>query len=90
MTHLPLRAALLVLPCLLAAGCGLFPKKSGEPKAPKENSAISADVEQTFRKRWVEKRRSELTAQGLAPDAAAAQADREFAERYDFKAATKK
>ncbi len=89
MTSVPLRAALAVT-CLLATGCSLFPGKSAEPKAPKESSAISADVEQSFRKRWVEKRRSELAAQGVAADAAVAQADREFAERYDFKSGAKK
>jgi hypothetical protein len=89
MISVPLRAVLAAT-CLLAAGCSAFSKKSGEPKAPKESSAISADVEQSFRKRWVEKRRGELAAQGVAAEAAATQADREFAERYDFKAGAKK
>lgn len=89
MTSAPLRAALAAT-CLLAAGCGLASKKSGEPKAPKESTAISADVEQSFRKRWVEKRRGELAAQGQAAEAAAVQADREFAERYDFRSGAKK
>jgi len=82
--------ALVASVCLLATGCSAFSKKTGEPRAPKESSAISADVEQSFRKRWVEKRRGELAAQGIAAEAAVAQAEREFAERYDFKAGAKK
>jgi hypothetical protein len=89
MTPVPLRATLAAT-CLLASGCSLFSRKDSAPKAPKESTAISADVEQSFRKRWVEKRRGELTAQGIAADAATAQADREFAERYDFRSGAKK
>jgi len=63
-----------------SSGC-LFSKKSGRPK---ESSTISADVEENFRRRWVEKRASELAAQGVAADAAQVRAESEFRERYSF------
>ena len=65
---------------LQSTGC-LFSKK---PKTAKENAAISADVEESFRKRWVEKRAGEIVAKGTAADAARTQAEAEFRERYGF------
>jgi hypothetical protein len=79
--HAALAAALA-----LSAGC-LFSKKSDRPK---ETSAISSEVEETFRQRWVDKRTSELTAQGTAAPAARAQAEQEFRERYAFNRKEKK
>ncbi len=70
----------MVAALLLTTGC-LFSKKSGRTK---ESSAISADVEETFRRRWIEKRVGELTLQGLTAEAARAQADTEFREKYGF------
>ena len=64
---------------LSSTGCGLFSKKSDKPK---ESSAIAADVEETFRRRWVEKRAAELTAQGTDAAAANAQAASEFQARF--------
>jgi len=72
--------SLLVASLPLVSGCGMFSKK---PRA-KESTAIAGEVEATFRQRWVEKRSGELVAQGLAADAARAQAGREFDERYQF------
>lgn len=72
---------LLASTVLLSTGCGLFSRKSSQPK---ESSAIAADVEETFRRRWVEKRVGELTAQGTEAIAARAQAENEFRERYGF------
>ena len=69
-----------------STGCLFFRKG----KKPKESSTISADVEESFRVRWVDKRAAELTAQGAAADAARAQADNEFRERYGFTRAGKK
>jgi hypothetical protein len=63
-----------------SSGC-LFSKKSNRPK---ESSAIAADVEASFRRRWIDKRLTELAAQGLAGDAARAQAEKEFGEKYVF------
>lgn len=70
----------------LSAGC-LFSKKA--PRA-KDNSAISADVEESFRQRWLEKRTGELTAQGTAAPAARTQAENEFRERFGFTRAAQK
>ena len=69
-----------------STGC-LFSRKG---KKPKESSTISADVEESFRLRWVEKRAAELSAQGTAIDAARMQAENEFRERYGFTRAGKK
>ncbi len=63
-----------------SSGC-LFAKKSDRPK---ENTAIAADVEESFRRRWVEKRTAELTAAGATGEAAQTQAAAEFRERYGF------
>lgn len=83
--HLFLTALIATL--LSTTGCGLFSKKSGRPK---ESSAIASEVEETFRKRWVDKRVSELTATGVAAEAARTQADAEFREKYGFSDAKKK
>jgi hypothetical protein len=73
----PLLLALIVLS--LFTGCGLFSKKNAKPK---ESSAIAADVEETFRRRWVEKRTAELTAQGVDAATANTQAANEFQARF--------
>lgn len=80
---------LLIALTLLAAaspGCIFSKKKS----APKENPAIAADVEESFRKRWVDKRAGELAAAGAAADAARTQAEAEFRERFGFVKAAQK
>ena len=74
---------LLVLLASLAvcsSGCTLFRKSD----RPKESSAIASEVEESFRRRWMEKRLGELTAQGVEPGAARTQAEAEFRERYGF------
>lgn len=75
-----------VLALSLSAGC-LFSKKTDRPK---ESSAIASDNEEMLRKRWVDKRLSELAAQGVAADAARPQAEREFQEKFGFSTAKKK
>jgi hypothetical protein len=75
-----------LLPTCLAALIGLtsgciFTKKSTKPK---ESSALAAEVEDSFRQRWLDKRVSELAAQGVAADAARTQAANEFRERYSY------
>ena len=80
MTHrllLPLLATTL----LLNTGCGMFSKKSSRPK---ENPLIAGEVEETFRRRWLEKRTAELAAQGTEATTARAKAEAEFGERYAF------
>src|ERR1043166_1662816 len=75
---LPLSIAALAVS--LSTGC-IFSKKAHRAK---ESSAISADVEESFRKRWVDKRSGELTAQGTAAETARTQAEAEFREKYAF------
>ena len=82
--------AFSVVVCIAAlsfsSGC-LFSKKAGRAK---ESSAISEDVEERFRVRWVEKRASELAAQGSTADAARTRAESEFRERFGFTRAGQK
>lgn len=81
-----LSLTLLAAALALSTGCTFF-KGS---KKPKESSAISGEVEETFRRRWVERRAGELTTQGVAREAALAQAENEFRERYNFSRGTAK
>ncbi|MBL9186025.1 MAG: hypothetical protein JNK23_00965 [Opitutaceae bacterium] len=76
----------LILMAVVSAGC-FFSKKT--PRA-KEAPAIAADVEESFRKRWVDKRTAELAGQGTAAEAARAQAETEFRDRYGFTRAGQK
>ena len=82
----PTLTVTLVILLALSSGCQLFRKKD----RVKENPAISSEVEATFRQRWLEKRVAELTAQGIAADAARAQAEQEFRERFQFGTGVKK
>jgi hypothetical protein len=82
--HLLLTAAVIAL--ALSTGC-MFSKKSGKPK---ESSAIASENEETLRKRWVDKRMSELTAQGTAAETARLQAEQEFRQKFGFSEAKKK
>jgi len=79
------------LPVLLAAvalcgGC-LFAKKSAKPK---EDPAMTSETEDSLKQRWIEKRTAELVAQGVAADAARAQATEEFRTKYSFTGAAQK
>lgn len=76
---------LLVL-AAVSSGCTLF-KKSDRPK---ESSAIASDVEETFRRRWMDQRIGQIVAQGATPEAARAQAESEFREKYSFASSAKK
>jgi hypothetical protein len=75
----------VLLVCLVSllpwvSGCSLFRKSS----KPKESSALSSEVEATFRQRWVDRRVAELNAQGIKGDAARTQAMAEFQEKYAY------
>ena len=83
----PLLLCALATALALSAGCSMFSKKN--PRA-KESSAIASEVEESFHKRWLDKRVGELTAQGQTPDAARTQAEAEFRERYAFAQPRKK
>lgn len=50
----------------------------------KESSAIATGTEQDFKQRWIKNRLGELAAQGVTGEAAEAQADREFREKYTY------
>lgn len=63
---------------LLSAGCW---HRKGKPK---ETTAVATDVENHFRDRWVEKRASELVAQGQRADVAHQQALDEFRARFTY------
>ena len=82
---------LLILGCTLvlafSSGCSLFSKKSGKST---EDAAIAGDVEESFRRRWIDKRAGELVAHGTPADAARTQAANEFAEKYAYTNAAKK
>ncbi len=83
----PLLLTTLTASLALATGCSMFSKKN--PNA-KESSAIASEVEETYRRRWVDKRVSELTAQGTAAEVARTQAENEFREKYGFDQRPKK
>lgn len=69
----------LILPVLLTSGCWWHRKSK-----PKEITALASDVEAGFKERYMEKRTSELTAQGLRIDVARQQALDEFRARYVY------
>lgn len=71
---------------LFCSGCIMGKKKP----TTKETNAISADVEESFRRRWVEKRAGDLVATGVAAEAARVQAETEFRERFVFTRAAQK
>jgi hypothetical protein len=74
---------LLFLATLILAsstGCNLFRKN----KKPKENPAIASEVEETFRKRWLDRRIPELTATGMDAATARSQAETEFHQQYPY------
>lgn len=74
--------SVVVATLVLSTGCNLFSKKSGRSKG--ESGAIASDVEETFHRRWMEKRLAELTAQGVAAENARTQAETEFREKFGF------
>jgi hypothetical protein len=86
------RRSSLVLLLLTASLCGcasfhipFIGKKGTKPPVqlgPKDSSQVATDTERDFMHRWVDKRAAELVAQGQASDAAHAQAQSEFAQRF--------
>jgi hypothetical protein len=73
---------LLALALVAALNSGCFLRRT--PKPPKESTSIASEVEATFRQRWVDQRIGQLKAQGVAADAARAQAEAEFREKYEY------
>ena len=85
----PLLLSLLAASVLFSSGCAYF--RSARPKkSNKMATEITADVEEGFRRRWMDKRVGELTAQGATPEAARLQADGEFRERFAYTRAAQK
>jgi hypothetical protein len=85
----------LLCACLLAAmslpstGCTLLRRTSPAPKKPKPVTAVAADTDNQFRTLWIDQRRKELAADGLAPAAAAAKAGEEYVAKYGYTASAK-
>jgi hypothetical protein len=77
----------LVAVLFLTGGCGMFSRKSGKPK---DTGAIASEVEEGLRKRFIDHRTAELTAQGVAAEAARAQATDEFRQKYEYTGAARK
>jgi hypothetical protein len=77
-----------LVPFVLAAvllsnsACHLFSKKKNP--APKESKTVAADVEKDFMVRWIDKRTSDLVAQGKPPMVAHEQAVAEFKASYSY------
>src|SRR5262245_24815501 len=71
------RLLLSCLAVLFAGGCSLLKHK------PQENTPITAEVQATLRKRWVDKRVAVHAAASTAADAPREQAEKEFAATYD-------
>jgi len=67
----------------LSAGCM-------HSKKPKENTSITGETEDTLKQRWIDKRTTELVAQGVTAEAARAQATTEFKAKYSFTGAAQK
>jgi hypothetical protein len=79
----------LSLSCLalaLSSGC-LHGKKNAKPK---ESTEIASEVEAGFKQRFMEKRVTELTAQGVAAEAARVRANDEFRAKYGATTAAQK
>jgi hypothetical protein len=70
----------LAIAMVFSTGC-FFSRKSAKPK---DSSAWAGEVEETFKRRWIDKRITELTAQGIGPEPARTQAAREFDEKFAF------
>jgi len=79
------RLVTLILAAALLAdsACHMFSRKKN-PVAPKESPTMAVDVEKDFMQRWIDKRASELAAQGKSTADARAQATSEFKARYPY------
>lgn len=80
----PLLLCVLATAVALSSGCSVFSRGKNKNPRAKESSAIASEVEESFRRRWTEKRIGELAAQGKTAEVARAEADAEFRERYPF------
>ncbi|HEY5079946.1 MAG TPA: hypothetical protein VII43_08865 [Opitutaceae bacterium] len=76
----PLTLAAVIL---AGPGCHLFSKKK-KSDTPKESPHVATEVEKDFMHRWIDKRTTDLVAQGTAPDTARAQAEAEFKVKFGY------
>ncbi|PTY08839.1 hypothetical protein DB347_04510 [Opitutaceae bacterium EW11] len=77
------RCLVILLSIVCAVGAGCFHRT-------KTNTAIAADVEETFKQRWIAKRMGELQASGVSDGREARrQATEEFRQKYEFIGASK-
>jgi hypothetical protein len=83
-----LTSIVLVFIFAFSAG-GCLHSKKAKAKA-KPTSAIAAEMEQNLRQRFIDRRVSELVAQGVAAEAAQARAAEEFKARYGYTSAAQK
>jgi hypothetical protein len=74
---------------LVGTGCHLFSKKKKAPPDPNDGPNVAVDTEKDFMHRWIDKRASELVAQGSTPDAARAAATAEFKAKFAYTDAAK-
>ncbi len=79
------RSSVLALAALAAvlgcAGCSHIPF-IGKKKPEKQSRHIATDTEKEFEDRWMDKRASELVAQGQSPESARDQAQKEFYQKF--------
>jgi hypothetical protein len=75
----------LAFTTLALAGCQSWRKEN----RAKNNKAVVAEVEESFRQRWIERRAAELMNRGVSPNLARSQAIEEFRLNYGFTGAAK-
>lgn len=75
----------LAFTTLALAGCQSWRKEN----RAKGNKAVVAEVEESFRQRWIERRAAELMNRGVSPNLARSQAIEEFRLNYGFTGAAK-
>jgi hypothetical protein len=80
----------LLLSCLAAVllastGCSVFRRNSKS-----KDNALASETEENLKRRFIDRRTAELTAQGIAADAAKVQATEEFRQKYEYTSAAKK
>jgi hypothetical protein len=77
--------ASLATAAVLSAGCSMLKKSPA-----KSSQGLASETETNFKVRWIDKRASELVAQGQTADAARSQAAAEFKERFGYTGAAQK
>ena len=80
--------ALTLAAALCAGGCSHVPffgrKKPDAPLKEKSNPHVATEMERQFAQRWLDKRTGDLVASGLSPEAARAQANQEYQQKFNY------